>query len=63
MDKAPNKLRLVDGQLALAEGGSPAEYLRGFAERMKVTPDTPVCLITKAELDDLLFHRQLMLAA
>lgn len=63
MDKAPDKLRLVSGHLKLADGADAADYLATFAERMKVTPETPVCLITQADLDDLLFHRQLTIAA
>lgn len=63
MDIAPNKLRLVNGKVELADGADATAYLVAFAERLKVTPDTPVCLITQADLDDLLAHRHLALAA
>lgn len=63
MEKAPNKLRLNNGRIELEDGQDSASYLAEFAERMSVTPDTPVCLVTKSDLDELLFYRQFMLSA
>ena len=40
----PNKLRLIDGELVLADGGDVREYLREFAKKAGVDENTPVAL-------------------
>ena len=40
----PNKLRLIDGELVLADGGDVREYLRAFAKKAGVDENTPVAL-------------------
>lgn len=43
----PNRLRIVDGELVLDDGGDVRQYLREFAELAKVTPDTPLVLMRR----------------
>lgn len=42
----PNVLRLVDGELKMADGSDAREYLRAFAERRNISPDEPMSLQT-----------------
>ena len=46
----PNNLRLMDGELVMADGSDVREYLRAWAERVGVTPDTPLSLIARDDL-------------
>lgn len=45
----PNKLRLHDGELVLDDGSDVREYLRAFAARYAVTPDTPLTLCDREQ--------------
>ncbi len=45
----PNRLRLRDGELVLDDGGDVREYLRAFATRGKVTPDTPLTIRVRSQ--------------
>ena len=49
----PNNLRLIDGELVMADGSDVREYLRAWAERVGVTPDTPLSIIPRANLVEL----------
>lgn len=46
----PNNLRLIDGELVMADGSDIREYLRAWAERVGVTPDTPLSMVPRADL-------------
>lgn len=46
----PNNLRLIDGELVMADGSDVREYLRAWAERVGVTPDTPLSMIARDDL-------------
>ena len=46
----PNNLRLVDGELVMADGSDVREYLRAWAERFGITPDTPLSMVPRADL-------------
>ena len=46
----PNSLRLIDGELVMADGSDVREYLRAWAERVGVTPDTPLSMVSRADL-------------
>lgn len=46
----PNNLRLIDGELVMADGSDVREYLRAWAERVGVTPDTPLSMVSRAGL-------------
>ena len=43
----PDKLRLVDGVLVLADGGDVREYLREFARNAHIDSATPVVLMRR----------------
>lgn len=40
----PNRPRLVEGKLQLEDGGDPTEYLKDFAQKCGITPETPMTL-------------------
>lgn len=46
----PNNLRLIDGELVMADGSDVREYLRAWAERVGITPDTPLSMISRDDL-------------
>ena len=46
----PNLLRLMDGELVMADGSDVREYLRAWADRVGVTPDTPLSMIARDDL-------------
>lgn len=48
--RLPDRLRLVDGELVLADGGDVREYLRAYAARAGVTAADPVNVLPRAEL-------------
>ena len=52
----PNNLRLIDGELVMADGSDVREYLRAWAERVGVTPDTPLSMVPRANLVKLEEH-------
>ena len=52
----PNNLRLIDGELVMADGSDVREYLRAWAERVGITPDTPLSMIPRANLVKLAEH-------
>ena len=52
----PNNLRLIDGELVMADGSDVREYLRAWAERVGVTPDTPLSMVSRASLVKLAEH-------
>lgn len=49
----PNNLRLIDGELVMADGSDVREYLSAWAERVGVTPDTPLSMVSRADLVEL----------
>lgn len=49
----PNNLRLIDGELVMADGSDVREYLRAWAERVGVSPDTPLSMVSRADLMNL----------
>ena len=49
----PNNLRLVDGELVMADGSDVREYLRAWAERVGITPDTPLSMVSRDDLVEL----------
>lgn len=53
MSEAANKLRLVGDRLVMADGSDATEYLRAFAESRGITPDTPVNLMMRSDLQRL----------
>ena len=52
----PNNLRLIDGELVMADGSDVREYLRAWAERVGVTPDTPLSMVTRDDLVKLAYR-------
>jgi hypothetical protein len=42
----PNRLRVVDGELVMADGSDVEVYLKAWMERGNFSPDTPVTLMT-----------------
>ena len=46
----PNNLRLIDGELVMADGSDVREYLRAWAERIGITSDTPLSMVTRDDL-------------
>lgn len=46
----PNNLRLIDGELVMLDGSDVREYLRTWAERVGITPDTPLSMLSRANL-------------
>lgn len=50
----PNKLRLAQGRITLADGADPTEYLRQWAADAGVTADEPVCVLRRSDLVALL---------
>lgn len=46
----PNNLRLIDGELVMADGSDVREYLRAWAERVGITPDTPLSMVSRDDL-------------
>ena len=46
----PNNLRLIDGELVMADGSDVREYLRAWAERMGIVSDTPLSMVTRNDL-------------
>ena len=46
----PNNLRLIDGELVMADGSDVREYLRAWAERVGITSDTPLSMLTRDDL-------------
>lgn len=55
-------LRLKDGSL-IREQGFTREYLLAFAERANISPDEPMVLITKRQLESLYFAAQMNVVA
>lgn len=44
----PNRLRLVDGELVMADGSDVREYLREFARRNCIDGNTPMTLVERS---------------
>jgi hypothetical protein len=45
----PNRLRLQNGELVMADGSDVREYLRAFAAKHAVTANTPLTLCDRAQ--------------
>lgn len=50
----PDRLRIVDGELVMADGSDVREYLRAFAKRQGITENTPVSLMSRNIVLDLI---------
>lgn len=50
----PDKLRIRDGELVMADGSDVREYLRAFAKRQGITESTPISLLSRNILLDLI---------
>lgn len=58
--KFPDKLRLVDGELVCADGSDVREYLREYAEKVKIGPDEPMVLMRRSVAEN--HHKWAMMA-
>lgn len=59
----PNVLRLVDGELKLADGKDAKEYLREFAKKRGISPSEPLSLQTHSQAQRILNERLFNTAA
>ena len=46
----PDRLRIVDGVLTRVDGGDVVDYLQCFCAAAGLDNDTPVCIVTSADL-------------
>lgn len=59
----PDKLRVINGKVFMANGDDPTEYLKEWANRTGVTATTPINIMPTRVIDDLLWEQHLMRVA
>lgn len=55
----PSKLRLHDGVVVLEDGSDTSDYLKQWAKRRRVSPATPICIVDRATLQNLIRYAEL----